>query len=326
MYHLFSATNEILYSVSGCLSFPAACVSVVIICSWIEHCIVLDPLHWYLLYANYNINCPVAYYRLNSLTNDCFVMCLGLPVGGTVRETLLLRVLIQQSVIVFITEASVVFKLQGFRRENGGNRVPRTRGEHRPRHSRGSPVDVYVRRCVEAERAEQKNYIYTCHSAAERGVHPFQQGRIVENTGKFRHCAATVLLWCRRLSVAAGNAWRQSNMTCNVAECVWLSGKPWTLYSWQREDIVLCLYPSNGWGWTHSVSLCTCAFSALTLLVGWQEGHPACKNWVVGCWHGYLSGARCRLAYGPADATATHCLLLRWNPDWFFVSGTGLPG
>ena len=24
------------------------------------------------------------------------------------------------------------------------------------------------------------------------------------------------------------------------------------------------------------------------LLVGWQEGHPACKNRVVGCWHGYL--------------------------------------
>ena len=52
--------------------------------------------------------------------------------------------------------------------------------------------------------------------------------------------------------------------------------------------------------------------SALTLLVGWQEGHPACKNteqW--DCWCGYLSGARCRLAHGPADATATHCLLLQ---------------
>jgi len=35
------------------------------------------------------------------------------------------------------------------------------------------------------------------------------------------------------------------------------------------------------------------------------------KNWVVGCWHGYLSGAMCRFAYGPADATATHCLLLQ---------------
>jgi len=28
----------------------------------------------------------------------------------------------------------------------------------------------------------------------------------------------------------------------------------------------------------------------------------------VRCWRGYLSGARCRLAYGPADATATHSL------------------
>jgi len=54
-----------------------------------------------------------------------------------------------------------------------------------------------------------------------------------------------------------------------------------------------------------------CSFSALTLLVGRQEGHPACKNRVVGCWRGYLSRAMCRLAYGPADATATHCLLLQ---------------
>jgi len=26
------------------------------------------------------------------------------------------------------------------------------------------------------------------------------------------------------------------------------------------------------------------------LLVGRQEGHPACKKTVVMCWHGYLSG------------------------------------
>ena len=37
------------------------------------------------------------------------------------------------------------------------------------------------------------------------------------------------------------------------------------------------------------------AFSALTLLVGWQEGHPACKKYgVMRCWRGYLSGARCK--------------------------------
>jgi len=59
--------------------------------------------------------------------------------------------------------------------------------------------------------------------------------------------------------------------------------------------------------------------------LGARKGIRPVKNWVVGCWHGYLSGARCRLAYGPADATATHCLLLRWNPDWFYLSGTGSP-
>jgi len=48
------------------------------------------------------------------------------------------------------------------------------------------------------------------------------------------------------------------------------------------------------------------AFSALTLLVGCQEEHPVCKNWVMRCWRGCLSGVRCKwFAYGPADATAT---------------------
>jgi len=44
------------------------------------------------------------------------------------------------------------------------------------------------------------------------------------------------------------------------------------------------------------------AFSALTLLVGWQEGHPACKK-LSGGMLAWLSGMRCRLA--PV------------NPDWF---------
>ena len=35
------------------------------------------------------------------------------------------------------------------------------------------------------------------------------------------------------------------------------------------------------------VSLCRLAFSALTLLVGRQEGHLARKNRVVRCWRGF---------------------------------------
>jgi len=48
------------------------------------------------------------------------------------------------------------------------------------------------------------------------------------------------------------------------------------------------------------------------------------------CWHGYISGARCKwFAYDPADATATHHLLLHKNPEWltFLVPAyTGYPG
>jgi len=62
------------------------------------------------------------------------------------------------------------------------------------------------------------------------------------------------------------------------------------------------------------------AFSALTLLVGEQEGHLDCKNRVVRWWHGYLSGARCKFAYSPADATATHCHLLQLNLFWYWLT------
>jgi len=36
------------------------------------------------------------------------------------------------------------------------------------------------------------------------------------------------------------------------------------------------------------------AFSALMLLAVQQEGHSACKTWVVRYWHGYLSETRCK--------------------------------
>ena len=45
--------------------------------------------------------------------------------------------------------------------------------------------------------------------------------------------------------------------------------------------------------------------------LGGRNGIRPVKNWVVGCWSGCLSGVRCRLAYSPANATATHCLLLQ---------------
>jgi len=57
------------------------------------------------------------------------------------------------------------------------------------------------------------------------------------------------------------------------------------------------------------------ASSALTLLVGRQEGHPACRKLSGGvlAWL-YISLERVEdlhMAYVPADATATLCLLLQ---------------
>jgi len=49
----------------------------------------------------------------------------------------------------------------------------------------------------------------------------------------------------------------------------------------------------------------------LMLFVGWQEGHLAYKNRLMGSQHGYLSGSRCRFAYCPADCTSSRCLLLQ---------------
>jgi len=45
--------------------------------------------------------------------------------------------------------------------------------------------------------------------------------------------------------------------------------------------------------------------------LGGRKGIRPVKKLSVGCWRGYLSGARCRLAYGPADVTAIHCVLLQ---------------
>jgi len=69
--------------------------------------------------------------------------------------------------------------------------------------------------------------------------------------------------------------------------------------------------------------LCLQCFDA----VGWAAGRASGLKKLSGGVLTWLSaGVRCRLAYGPADATATQCLLLQYNPDWFYLSGTGSPG
>jgi len=66
-------------------------------------------------------------------------------------------------------------------------------------------------------------------------------------------------------------------------------------------------------------------FSALTLLVGWQEGHPACKklSGELLVWLSVWSKVQ-MICYGPSDATATHHILLQKSqnslPFWCWVT------
>ena len=53
------------------------------------------------------------------------------------------------------------------------------------------------------------------------------------------------------------------------------------------------------------------AFNALTLLVGWQEGHLACRKLSGGMLAWLCVWVKVQICIWPADTTATHCLLLR---------------
>jgi len=71
------------------------------------------------------------------------------------------------------------------------------------------------------------------------------------------------------------------------------------------------------------------AFSALMLLVGWQEEQLACnktEQWDAGV---VICLGKMQTCICLADATATHCLLLQWIQIGFtfvvYLSGTGSP-
>jgi len=82
----------------------------------------------------------------------------------------------------------------------------------------------------------------------------------------------------------------------------------YVLFTWR------CMYVSHIHILLNSTYLLTVPSVLWHCWLGGRKGIRPVKTWVVGCWRGYLSGARCRLAYGPADATATHCLLLVKGP------------
>jgi len=57
----------------------------------------------------------------------------------------------------------------------------------------------------------------------------------------------------------------------------------------------------------------------LTLLVGWQEGHPACKKLNGGMLACLSDWGEMQICICSADATATQLSLAVVNRDWFYL-------
>jgi len=74
--------------------------------------------------------------------------------------------------------------------------------------------------------------------------------------------------------------------------------------------------------------LCFVTLDLLFLRHGVRKSIRSVKNWVLRCWCGYRSAARCRLfAYGPADATASQdSIISHFNPDCFTFLIPSYPG
>ena len=120
------------------------------------------------------------------------------------------------------------------------------------------------------------------------------------NVRSHYRCISTQVTHCWS-SAETPFTWRE--LTANCAQrntralncCV--QNKIWLLKNFSVEYCAWHYYSSY-------ICCCLQCFGAVGLASGRE--HPACKNWVMGCWCGYLSGARCRLfAYGRADATAS---------------------
>jgi len=63
--------------------------------------------------------------------------------------------------------------------------------------------------------------------------------------------------------------------------------------------------------------------------LGGRKGIQPVKNWVVGCWHGYLSGGRCRLAYAqlmPLPLTVSCSSKIQIGFTFLVLAYPGSPG
>jgi len=147
-------------------------------------------------------------------------------------------------------------------------------------------------------------------------------------------CRCSVLcvcLWRVTTSVTFCLVWLRPSLsratTCRyVTCCLQLFHLPLNIKSFLIIWLIYCKRKRLSLSLNLLVNVEGFTVSAVTLLVGWQEVHPACIQ--TECWMlAWLSvWSEVQTYIQSADVTATHCLLLHQNPDWFYLTGTSSPG
>ena len=147
-------------------------------------------------------------------------------------------------------------------------------------------------------------YIVSPHSpkyllllAGDLGCHLIHRPWVDSTPPQTASRSSLLIFFWKYTVVTNGKTDRQTDRQTEQSRNLSSTNRPLTLYLTGRHGLKIWIV------YMPSVLWC-CWMSS-------RKGIRPVENWVVGCWLGYVSGMRCRFAYGPADATATHYLLLQ---------------
>jgi len=146
--------------------------------------------------------------------------------------------------------------------------------------------------------------------------------------GRSRHRFSVVAgtdTWHKVLHLVSRNQWHDTSTppsaSQTAAQCTVLPERQ------NKSNIQLAYSTVRKWVRTINVSIMTVslsAFSALTLLVGYQEEHLACKNLSDGMLAWLCVWVLVQICIWPSWC---HCHSLSpVNPDWLYLSGAGSTG
>jgi len=129
--------------------------------------------------------------------------------------------------------------------------------------------------------SESKSELFSCFTDLQQSLSlPVYYLHVVIMTFHTIHFGIVVVIACIRKPCAISHWMAVVSATVAHHPPAWSVGTCWWCAA--RNSICDC---GNLW--------LQIAFSALTWLVGRQEERLTCKKWVMGCWFGYLFGARC---------------------------------